>query len=136
MRGDVAALVPAAGLGTRLGPGAPKALRKLAGATLLQHAVIRLGQAPSVGCIVVAAPAAHVNRLRVELPACLPETVDLKGVAGGPSRTESVAAALAAVPAHYRYLVVHDAARAFAPADLVERVCAALRHGHPAVIPV
>ena len=33
-------------------------------------------------------------------------------------------------------MLVHDAARAFAPPDLVERVAAAVRRGHAAVIPV
>jgi 2-C-methyl-D-erythritol 4-phosphate cytidylyltransferase len=57
LRGDVAVLVPAAGLGVRLGPGGPKALRLLGGEPLLVHAVRRVLEARSVGCVVVAAPA-------------------------------------------------------------------------------
>jgi 2-C-methyl-D-erythritol 4-phosphate cytidylyltransferase len=132
MRGDVAALVAAAGMGTRLGPGAPKALRELGGASLLEHAVARLAQAPSVGLIVVAAPAEHVDALRSRLTA----HVRVEVVGGGPTRQASVAAALAAVPPSFGYVVVHDAARAFAPPELIERVAAALREGHRAVIPV
>jgi 2-C-methyl-D-erythritol 4-phosphate cytidylyltransferase len=132
MRGDVAALVAAAGLGTRLGPGAPKALRELGGASLVEHAVSRLAQAPSIGLIVVAAPAEHVDSLRARLSADV--AVDV--VAGGATRQASVAAALASVPPSYGYVVVHDAARAFAPPELVERIADALRAGHPAVIPV
>jgi 2-C-methyl-D-erythritol 4-phosphate cytidylyltransferase len=132
MRGDVAALVAAAGSGTRLGPGAPKALRELGGASLLEHAVSRLAQAPSIGLIVIAAPAEHVDALRGLLKA----DVGVEVVAGGATRHASVAAALAAVPDQYGYVVVHDAARAFAPPELVERVARALRDGHRAVIPV
>src|SRR5204862_814428 len=55
-RGDVAVLVVAAGLGVRLGPGGPKALRSVAGQPLLVHAVRRVLAAPSVGLVVVAAP--------------------------------------------------------------------------------
>ena len=132
MRGDVAALVAAAGLGTRLGPGTPKALRELGGASLLEHAVSRLAQAPSIGLIVVAAPAEHVDSLRARLIA----DVTVEVVAGGATRQASVAAALASVPSSYAYVVVHDAARAFAPPELVERIADALRAGHAAVIPV
>ena len=132
MRGDVAALVAAAGSGSRLGPGAPKALRELGGASLLEHAVSRLARAPSVGLIVVAAPAEHAESLRTRLDA----DVAVEIVVGGATRQASVAAALAAVPDQYRYVVVHDAARAFAPPDLIERVAQALRDGHRAVIPV
>jgi 2-C-methyl-D-erythritol 4-phosphate cytidylyltransferase len=46
-----------------------------------------------------------------------------------------VAAALAAVPDRYGIVLVHDAARALAPPELVERVAAAVREGHAAVIP-
>jgi 2-C-methyl-D-erythritol 4-phosphate cytidylyltransferase len=40
------------------------------------------------------------------------------------------------VPARFELVLVHDAARAFAPPELFERVAAALRAGHRAVIPV
>lgn len=132
LRGDVAVLVPAAGAGVRLGPGIPKALRELAGEPLLVHAVRRLGAAPSVGQIVVAAPAGDVEAVR-ELLAPV-ASVDV--VAGGASRQASVAAALRAADASLGIVLVHDAARALTPPDMIERVAAAVRSGLPAVIPV
>jgi 2-C-methyl-D-erythritol 4-phosphate cytidylyltransferase len=131
-RGDVAVLVPAAGLGTRLGPGAPKALRTLAGTPLLVHAARRLSAAPSVGCLVVAAPPADVSAV-AEMLAGL--RVHLLVVSGGDTRQESVARALAAVPADYPIVLVHDAARALVPPQLVERVATAVRDGAAAVVP-
>jgi 2-C-methyl-D-erythritol 4-phosphate cytidylyltransferase len=136
LRGDVAVLVAAAGLGVRLGAGGPKALRHLAGEPLLVHAVRRVVAAPSVGCVVVAAPAAEVPAVRLLLAACVPPDLPVEVVAGGASRQASVAAALAAVPAGYDIVLVHDAARALAPTGLVERVAAAIRAGHAVVIPV
>jgi 2-C-methyl-D-erythritol 4-phosphate cytidylyltransferase len=134
MRGDVAVLVPAAGQGIRLGPGGPKALRSLRGEPLLVHAVRRVAAAPSVGCVVVAAPADSVAAVR-DLLSSVHEHVELLVVAGGTTRQESVAAALGAVPDRYDIVLVHDAARALAPPELVERVAAAVRDGHAAVIP-
>ncbi|MFI7432741.1 2-C-methyl-D-erythritol 4-phosphate cytidylyltransferase [Micromonospora haikouensis] len=131
-RGDVAVLVPAAGAGVRLGPGAPKALRPLAGEPLLVHAVRRIAAAASVHTIVVAAPTAEVDAVRDLLTAVAPVTV----VPGGAERQASVAAALAAVPAGPEIILVHDAARALTPPGLVESVAAAVRSGHDAVIPV
>ncbi|MEU7865371.1 2-C-methyl-D-erythritol 4-phosphate cytidylyltransferase [Dactylosporangium sp. NPDC049140] len=132
VRGDVAVLVPAAGMGVRLGPGGPKALRLLGGEPLLVHAVRRLALAPSVGCIVVAAPADSVESVAELLAPVAPVTV----VPGGATRQASVAAALAAVPERFDIVLVHDAARALTPPELVESVAAAVRGGHGAVIPV
>ncbi|MET8266126.1 2-C-methyl-D-erythritol 4-phosphate cytidylyltransferase [Micromonospora arida] len=131
-RGDVAVLVPAAGAGVRLGPGRPKALRLLAGEPLLVHAVRRLAAAPSVHTIVVAAPAAEVQAVLELLAPVAPVIV----VPGGAERQASVAAALAAVPAGPTIVLVHDAARALTPPELVESVAAAVRGGRDAVIPV
>ena len=131
-RGDVAVLVPAAGAGVRLGPGGPKALRLLAGEPLLVHAVRRVAAAASVRLIVVAAPPGEVEAVRQLLAPVAPVTV----VAGGAERQQSVAAALAVVPAEVGIVLVHDAARALTPATLVEQVAAAVRSGRPAVIPV
>jgi 2-C-methyl-D-erythritol 4-phosphate cytidylyltransferase len=131
-RGDVAVLVPAAGAGLRLGPGGPKALRLLAGEPLLVHAIRRVAAAVSVRQIVVAAPAAEVGVVRALLAPVAPVTV----VAGGAERQESVALALAEVPAEVDVVLVHDAARALTPPDLIEAVAAAVRSGASAVIPV
>ena len=139
--GDVAVLVPAAGLGLRLGPGGPKALRELGGEALLVHAVRRVVAAPSVGCVVVAAPPDAVDAV-AELLAAFRVTHGPGGpasvtvVAGGATRQASVSAALAAVPDGFDILLVHDAARALTPPSLVERVADAVRAGHGAVIPV
>lgn len=127
----VAVLVPAAGRGIRLGPGAPKALRELAGEPLLLHAVRGLRAAPSVGPVVVAAPAEALAEVAVMLAG-----YDVMVVAGGAERQESVALALAVLPPSVDVVLVHDAARCLTPADVVERVVAAVRAGAPAVVPV
>lgn len=134
-RGDVAVLVVAAGAGTRLGPGQPKALRPLRGEALLVHAARRVAAAPSVGCVVVAAPSGEAEVVRALVAPVLGD-VTLIVVEGGADRQDSVANALRATPAHYPIVLVHDAARALAPAELVERVAAAVRTGHEVVIPV
>ncbi|MFC6015426.1 2-C-methyl-D-erythritol 4-phosphate cytidylyltransferase [Plantactinospora solaniradicis] len=131
-RGDVAVLVPAAGAGVRLGPGGPKALRQIGGEPLLVHAVRRIAAAPSVHTIVVAAPPGDADAVR----ALLAPIAELIVVAGGATRQESVAAALAAVPPGPEIVLVHDAARALTPAILVEAVATAIRGGEDAVIPV
>jgi 2-C-methyl-D-erythritol 4-phosphate cytidylyltransferase len=136
-RGDVAVLVPAAGRGERLGPGAPKALRSLGGVPLLVHAVRRLAAAACVGHLVVAAPPDGSPDVTALLEPVLAGTgVGLTVVPGGAERQQSVAAALASVPTRYGIILVHDAARALTPPSLVDRVAAAVREGHPAVIPV
>ncbi len=144
--GTVAALVPAAGRGERLGGGLPKALREIGGIPMLVHAVRSLLAAPSVGLVVVAAPAEHLERIRALLAAGGVDGVscaDGNGVgcavvAGGPTRAQSVRRALAALPAggDADVVLVHDAARPFVPASVVEAVVAAVRSGHDAVVPV
>jgi 2-C-methyl-D-erythritol 4-phosphate cytidylyltransferase len=128
-----AVVVPAAGAGVRLGAGVPKALALLDGEPLLTHALRSLAAAPSVGAIVVSAPApalAETRRL-CEQATDPPVTV----VAGGASRQASVASGLAALPHGTDVVLVHDAARALVPPELVERVIAAVRAGAGAVVP-
>lgn len=112
----------------RLGGPLPKALHDLAGEPLLVHCCRNLLAAPSVGSVVIAAPA-DALALVAEL---VPEATV---VAGGATRQESVAAALGAVPDGFDIVLVHDAARALTPPTLVESVADAVRSGHDAVIP-
>ncbi|MDP9240001.1 MAG: 2-C-methyl-D-erythritol 4-phosphate cytidylyltransferase [Actinomycetota bacterium] len=128
--GRVAALVPAAGRGERLGGGRAKALQPIGGIPMLVHAVRSLTAAASVGPVVVAAPLADLDEVRGLLDAGV--TV----VPGGATRAESVRCALAALPDDVDVVVVHDAARPFVPPSVVEAVVAAVRAGNDAVVPV
>lgn len=61
---STALIIPAAGAGTRLGAGRPKAFVMLAGRTLLAHAVEGAVRSGVVDVIVIAAPAALVDEAR------------------------------------------------------------------------
>lgn len=131
---EAVALVPAAGRGDRLGYGMPKALVPVRGVPLLLHAVRGLLDAGRVRHVVVAAPVAELDAVSA-LVSGLPVDV----VAGGADRTASVACALRraveAAPG-VRIVLVHDAARAFTPPEVVARVVDAVAAGARAVVPV
>jgi 2-C-methyl-D-erythritol 4-phosphate cytidylyltransferase len=124
----VAAIVPAAGRGERLGAATPKALVTVAGVTLLGHAVAGL-RAAGVDLVVVAAP-------EDMLAAVTSVISDAVVVGGGATRQDSVRNALAVLPEAVDVVLVHDAARAFTPPDVARRVIDAVRAGADAVIPV
>ncbi|MET9510970.1 2-C-methyl-D-erythritol 4-phosphate cytidylyltransferase [Streptomyces flavidovirens] len=131
-----AAVIPAAGRGVRLGPGAPKALRALSGTPMLIHAVRAMANSRAVSLVVVVAPrdgAVEVKNLLAEH--ALPERTDFLVVPGGESRQESVRLGLAALPADITAVLVHDAARPLVPVDTVDSVIEAVRDGAPAVVP-
>ncbi|MER7765125.1 2-C-methyl-D-erythritol 4-phosphate cytidylyltransferase [Streptomyces sp. NPDC097619] len=131
-----AAVIPAAGRGVRLGPGAPKALRALGGTPMLIHAVRAMARSRAVALVVVVAPAdgvAEVKRMLDEH--ALPERTDVLVVAGGETRQESVRAGLDALPETITAVLIHDAARPLVPVDTVDTVVEAVRDGAPAVVP-
>jgi 2-C-methyl-D-erythritol 4-phosphate cytidylyltransferase len=135
-----AAIVPAAGRGDRLGPGAPKALRDLGGVPMLVHAVRALATARGVDLVVVAAPADSVSEVQALLSehgADEPSVGRAAAVvvAGGATRQASVAAALGSLPEDVDVVLVHDAARPLVPVELVDAIAAAVRAGSPAVVP-
>ncbi|GAA4611882.1 2-C-methyl-D-erythritol 4-phosphate cytidylyltransferase [Saccharopolyspora hordei] len=129
------ALVPAAGRGVRLGLGRPKALVPVNGQSLLLRAVRGLLAAGCVQHVVVAAPPDQVDVVAAELA----EVPDAHVVPGGAERTDSVRLALDSVERvapDARVVLVHDAARAFTPASVVQDVVRAVEQGAPAVVPV
>lgn len=134
----VVAVLTAAGSGSRLGAGGPKALVEVGGVSLLRRSAAGLLGSGVVDRLVVTAPAAHVGRFSEELTG-LGAAEALEVVAGSPaSRQASVAigleAALSALPGA-GVVLVHDAARALTPPQVVRRVVAAVRAGHEAVVP-
>lgn len=116
----------AAGMGVRLGAGMPKALVRIGGRTLVEHAVARARGAAAH--VVVVVPGTHV----AEFEELLPGT---PVVIGGAERTDSVAAGLAALPPEVDIVLVHDAARGLAPTALFEAVAAAVAAGADGVVP-
>ena len=137
--GAVVAVLTAAGAGTRLGAGGPKALVEVGGRSLLRRAAQGLADSGVVDHLVVTAPGEYVERFAAELAGLAGAGVGIRVVAGSSaSRQASVAlglkAALEACP-RAAVVLVHDAARALTPPETVRRVVAAVRAGHDAVVP-
>lgn len=134
--GRVAVLVPAAGQGTRMG-GERKQLRLLGGKPLVVQTLLVFDRHPSMDLLVVAAPAAELEALRARLGTAGLHKLHAV-VAGGATRQESVAAALAAVPGDVDVVLVHDAVRPFVdPGDVTAVLAAVREHGAAALaIPV
>ncbi|WP_030718478.1 2-C-methyl-D-erythritol 4-phosphate cytidylyltransferase [Streptomyces sp. NRRL F-2580] len=131
-----AAVIPAAGRGVRLGPGAPKALRALGGTPMLVHAVRAMARSRAVSLVVVVAPPAETAEVRLLLGEhALPERTELLVVPGGETRQASVRAGLDALPQDVTSVLIHDAARPLVPVDTVDAVVEAVRDGAPAVVP-
>lgn len=132
----VAVIVVAAGSGTRLGAGAPKAFVGIDGGSILRHALDGVFRAPAAQVVVVA-PADRVGDALTQAHDAAGDRRDLVTVvAGGETRQASVAAGLAAVWGDVELVLVHDAARALTPPDVFARVVAALDGGADAALPV
>lgn len=126
----VAAIIPAAGSGERLGERAPKALVDLNGERLIDHAVSLFDGVAEQ--IIICAPASHVASLAEQFSA-LPRVVV---IAGGSTRSLSVRNAISILDRDVDYVLVHDAARALAPRSVIDRLIAELQRGAEAVVPV
>ena len=118
---DVAVVIPAGGIGARLGRRMPKQFLRVGREAILAATVRHFRRHPRVAAIVVAAPAAHVARAR----RLLGPGVTI--VTGGATRQESVRLALEAAPHGVRMVLVHDAVRPFITRGLVDAVLAAAR---------
>ncbi|MGB3761597.1 MAG: 2-C-methyl-D-erythritol 4-phosphate cytidylyltransferase [Ornithinimicrobium sp.] len=140
---NVGVILVAAGQGSRLGAGRPKALVPLGGQSLVQRAASTAVRCPGVTEVVVVAPPGHNAEMRDALEnvapsgdaAAQPDTV-LQVVEGGAERADSVTAGLRALSADVGIVLIHDAARALTPITVFEDVIGAVRAGHSAVVPV
>ena len=117
-------LIPAGGLGVRLGSRTPKQFLAIGGGPILAATVAHFARHPSVEAIVVAAPAAHVERARRVLRG-LAARGAVTVVPGGQTRQESVWLALQAGPDGAGLVVVHDAVRPFITRGLIDAVIGA-----------
>ena len=129
---DIGVVIPAGGVGRRLGSTTPKQFLRLGARTILALTVEHFTRHPDVRAVVVAAPAAHLARTRRAL-ATVPNAARVQVVAGGAERQDSVWLGMQAVPDEVAVIVVHDAVRPFITRALVDRVVAAARTGGGAI---
>lgn len=143
--GRVAAVVPAAGSGVRLGAGIPKAFVELGGRTMLERSVVGLLASGVVDDVVAVVPDDRVDEAESLLSPLRVGRHVVVVTTGGAERTDSVRNGLTALTtAHdaatgaavYDVLLVHDAARCLTPAGSIRRVVEAVRAGEAAVVPV
>ena len=129
--GRVAAIIPAAGSGVRLGAQIPKAFIELDGISLLTRSVLAMSRVADV--IIVAAPSDELELASQQLTNV---DAEVHIVAGGNARQDSIANALAVLPDDVQFVLVHDAARPLVPVEVTNRVLSELQNGAVAVIPV
>jgi 2-C-methyl-D-erythritol 4-phosphate cytidylyltransferase/2-C-methyl-D-erythritol 2,4-cyclodiphosphate synthase len=129
----VSAILAAAGRGTRLGAAMPKQMLTLGDRTILQRSFAAVDSHDRIDEIVVALPPDLASS---PPPYLISAKKPVRIVDGGQRRQDSVARAFAQVSKSATVIVIHDAARPFASADLFTRVIDAAARGGAAIAAV
>ncbi len=129
----VAALIPAAGRGRRMGAEKPKAFLSLGGVPILAHTLKRFEECRLVDEVLPLVPSGEgvfwaeeiVRRFGFKkMPRILP---------GGEERQDSVFVGLKAVQGRADWVIIHDGARPFVPPELIERALSELSRSQAVV---
>ena len=122
----ITAILPAAGLGTRMGVETPKQFLELGGEPLVIFTLRRLAACAAITDFILATRADElsfledrVSKARIGRPA--------RVVHGGETRQQSVANALAQVAPETEIVMVHDAVRPFVTVEQLDRLIAEAR---------
>ena len=148
----VTAIIAAGGRGRRFGGAEPKQLLSVGGMPILARSVEAFASHPSVDAVIVALPpeladdppAYHRSAKALAPPGAGASALHGTGkpgkplwiVAGGARRQDSIANAFNAAGTTTDVIVIHDAARPFASADLIARTIAAAAESGAAVAAV
>jgi 2-C-methyl-D-erythritol 4-phosphate cytidylyltransferase len=140
----VAVILPAAGLGTRMGRPTSetggtsrKQFMLLDGSPILAHTVRKFLQSDKVSEIVVSVRADDVewvNELLADLLRKEERSLEARAVAGGDSRQQSVENAFASLPPTTGLVVVHDAVRPFVDVETIDRAIEEARQNGAAIV--
>src|SRR6202162_4160543 len=129
----IAAIVPAAGLGTRMGADLPKQVLELDGVPLILFTLRRLAASAAITDFFISTRADDVPSLEDKVAKAglgRPARV----VHGGDTRQQSVANALAQVDPSTEIVLVHDAVRPFVTPAQIDRVIAEARARGAAIL--
>ena len=128
-----AALILAAGRGTRARGPQPKQYAAIGGVPVLAHALRAFLAHPDIALVAVAIAQGDEARYRAAVAGLASDKL-LSPIGGGPTRQASVGNGLSALGVHLPDLVlIHDAARPFVTRDLIDRVLGALAQSPGAI---
>ena len=128
------ALIPAAGLGLRMGGDVRKQFRLLGGVPLLVHSLRIFQSSPVIDAVILAVPEADLEYCRTEIVEAHGFTKVGHVIAGGKERQDSVRRALAAVDETVDLVVIHDAVRPCVTDTMVTQVVEAAAADGGAII--
>ena len=131
-------IIPAGGMGRRMGGEIPKQYLSLAGLPILVHTLRAFQHSPLVDEIFLVVPAGDVTEVRQDLVERYNFSRVALVIAGGRERQDSVRNGLAHVRDEHEIILVHDGVRPFVTGELIEgAIAAAKRFGASIVgIPV
>lgn len=129
----IVAILPAAGLGTRMGAETPKQFLELNGVPIVILSLRRIAACDLVTDIIVATRPDEVARLEERINAEKFKQ-SVRVVRGGDSRQDSVACALEQVPNDAEIVLVHDAVRPFVTREQITRVIEEARRCKAAIL--
>jgi 2-C-methyl-D-erythritol 4-phosphate cytidylyltransferase len=130
---SIAAILPAAGLGTRMGAETPKQFLELDGVPIVILSLRRVAACPQITHIIVATRPDEVERLSARIrQENFKQSVQV--VPGGDSRQGSVSLALTHIPSDTEIVVIHDAVRPFVKVEHIARVIEEARRCKAAIL--
>ncbi|MCL1808298.1 MAG: 2-C-methyl-D-erythritol 4-phosphate cytidylyltransferase [Clostridiales bacterium] len=119
----IAAIIAAAGSGSRMGGSAPKQYLDICGKAMVVKTAGIFSKCSHIDCIIVVADAGHCEKCE--------ELLQKNGInaiiaVGGERRQDSVYEGLKKLPLDTDYVLIHDAARPFAAVRLIEEALEAV----------
>jgi 2-C-methyl-D-erythritol 4-phosphate cytidylyltransferase len=129
----ITAILPAAGLGTRMGNETPKQFLELDGVPIVILSLRRIASCPLISEIILATRPENIDRLRARIHE-EKFTQPVRVIAGGDSRQGSVHEALKQVSPETKIVVVHDAVRPFVTVEHITRVIEEAQHCKAAIL--
>lgn len=126
-KGKFAVVLPAGGLGKRMGGSVPKQLMLLGGKPVYQYSLETFLAMEEIAEVVMAVPSDWKSHFEEDLKALQNKNLNkLKIVEGGAERWQSVKNGVSALTSAAEYVLVHDVARPFISESIVRELCKTL----------
>jgi len=121
----VSAIIPAAGMGIRMGSNIPKQFLLLDSKPILHHTLAVLDQCSVVDEIVLVVSEKEIEKAQQQIRGSHPQVTKI--IAGGKERQDSVYNGLQSLDSETDIVVVHDGVRPFVSANLIRETIEAAR---------